>query len=311
MVDADQLAVHLQKCYGITGATVSERFDVGVFRIDHSGDRAWVARVFAPERPLESVSGDAAILLALERRGFPAERCADPEPVSVLDGCPVLVTEFVQAGPPLSPGRPAALLGALLGRLHANPADGVRAGGAWHHLSFTGGPREEVAVAAQLLENTLPSVSVRDLAQFDRLRAAVEDTDDCADLPHAFVHPDFVPANAIPTPDERLVIVDWSGAGRGPRLWSIGFLLWAAGVRSLRLVDVVVPRYARHITLEPDELARLAAAIRGRPTMLECWSFCHRRRPLADAVAGVSETAALAERIADRARQAFAEHGSG
>ena len=82
------------------------------------------------------------------------------------------------------------------------------------------------------------------------------------DLPHAFVHPDFVPANAIPTPDERLVIVDWAGAGRGPRLWSLGFLLWASGARSMRLVDVVVSRYRRHVVLEPEELTRLAWAIR-------------------------------------------------
>jgi Bacterial transcriptional regulator len=31
------------------------------------------------------------------------------------------------------------------------------------------------------------------------------------------VHPDFVPAKAIPTPDERLVLVDWTGAGRTTR----------------------------------------------------------------------------------------------
>jgi len=44
----------------------------------------------------------------------------------------------------------------------------------------------------------------------DRLREEVQATDDCEDLPHAFVHPDFVPANAIPTADERLVVVDWA-----------------------------------------------------------------------------------------------------
>jgi hypothetical protein len=32
--------------------------------------------------------------------------------------------------------------------------------------------------------------------------------DDCADLPHARMHPDFVLANAIPTPEEKLVIID-------------------------------------------------------------------------------------------------------
>jgi thiamine kinase-like enzyme len=164
-----------------------------------------------------------------------------------------------------------------------------------------------VAAARQLLAAARPRAGARDLKLYERLRGEIESTDDCHDLPHAFVHPDFVPANAIPTPDERLVIVDWAGAGRGPRLWSLGFLLWASGARSLRLVDVVVSRYRRHISLEPEELTRLAGAIRSRPLMLECWAFCHGRRELADAVERVSSANELAEVIAAQARRAFAE----
>lgn len=142
--------------------------------------------------------------------------------------------------------------------MHAEPGAGLRAGGAWHHLSLPGGPREEIAAARALLDEAQPRVGLRELPLYHCLCGEVEALDDCHDLPHAFVHPDFAPANAIPTPDERLVIVDWAGAGRGPRLWSLGFLLWAAGARSLRLVDVVVSRYRRHVVLEPEELARLA-----------------------------------------------------
>ena len=81
-------------------------------------------------------------------------------------------------------------------------------------------------------------------------------------LPHAFVHPDFVAANALPTPDTRLIIVDWAGSGRGPRLWSLGFALFAAGARSPKLIDPLLSRYARHVRLEPEELERLKVAIR-------------------------------------------------
>jgi hypothetical protein len=99
--------------------------------------------------------------------------------------------------------------------LHARPGRGLRPGGARHHLSPTGGPREEIAAAAELLGGAVGEVPVRQLAPFDRLREAVDGADDCADLPHALVHPDFVPANVIPTPDARAVVVDWTGAGRG------------------------------------------------------------------------------------------------
>jgi hypothetical protein len=109
----------------------------------------------------------------------------------------------------------------LLGRLHTHPAAKLRPGVAWHQLSFAGGPRAEIAAAAERLDDHVPRVGVRDLPLFDLLRDDVERTDDRDDLPHTFVHPDFVLANAISTVDDKPAIDDWTGAGRGPRLrWS-------------------------------------------------------------------------------------------
>jgi Ser/Thr protein kinase RdoA (MazF antagonist) len=306
-VRVDGLGRHLEDRYGIEVAHVAP-LDLGVFRVDRRDGQRWVARVFAEERALVTVQEDAAILRGLERAGFPAERCAHPEAVSEFLGQSVLVTSLLEDHGPLRPGRSAAILGALLGRLHTHPGTNLREGGAWHHLSSVGGPREEIAAAADLLDDHLPRVRVRELALFDRLRDEVERTDDCHDLPHAFVHPDFVPANAISTADEKLTIVDWTGAGRGPRLWSIGFLLWAAGARDLRLVDLVVSRYRRFIDLEPAELDRLAGAIRGRPVMLEIWSVCAGRRELAAAIDRIERAGELARSIAICAQRAFAEN---
>ena len=298
------LGTHLEGRYGVE-VTAVVPLDLGVFRVDRRDGSRWVARVFAPERPLTSVQEDAALLRRLERAGFPAERCADLEPVSEIIGQSVLVTGFLEDHGPLRLGRSAAILGALLGRMHTHPATDMRSGGAWHHLSFDGGPREEVAAGAELLDDHLSQVGVRELSLFDRLRDEVERIDDCHDLPHAFVHPDFVPANAISTADEKLAIVDWAGAGRGPRLWSLGFLLWAAGARNIKLVDLVVSRYRRSIELEPAELDRLEGAIRGRPVMLETWSVCAGRRKLADAVEGIDRAGEVAKEIATVARRAF------
>jgi hypothetical protein len=74
---------------------------------------------------------------------------------------------------------------------------------------------------------------------------------------------------------------------------------------SPRLVDVVVSRYRRHVTLEPEEIARLAGAIPARPLMLECWAFCAGRRALAEAARRVLHAITLAKRIGARACQAF------
>lgn len=279
--------------------------DAGVFRVDRRGEPSWVARVFPAARAADDVAAEAELLQALEQGNFPAERCAHDEPVSSWDGQTALVTEFVPAAPALKPGRPAALLGAMLGALHSRPGTRFRRGGAWHHLSFTGGPREEIAAAGKLLDDSVGDVPARQLAAFDRLRDAVDRTDDCDDLPHALVHPDFVQANAIPTTDERLVIVDWTGAGRGPRLWSLGFTLWAMGARHPRLVEVAVSRYRKRISLEPEELARLEGAIAGRPLMLDCWAFCHGRLSLAATVERMDANSELASRIAAQARLEF------
>lgn len=304
----DGLGQHLEERYGVEVAEIAP-LDQGVVRVDRRDGRPWVARVFAAERPHAGVREDAEILRALDRAGFPAERCAHPEPVSEFAGQSVLVTDYLEDYGPLRPGRPAAILGALLGRLHAHPVTNVRPGGAWHHLSYTGGPREEIAAASELLDDHLPRVGVRQLALFDRLRDEVARTHSCDDLPHAFVHPDFVPANAISTADGKLAIIDWTGAGRGPRLWSLGFLLWAAGARHPRLVELVVSRYRRSVELEPAELERLAGAIRGRPVMLEAWAVCAGRREVAAAVDRIERAGDLAKSIAVQAQRAFALGG--
>ena len=303
-VGLERLTAHLQDRYGIRVAELTE-LDLGVFRVDRHDGPTWVARVFPAARALSEVEGDAKILNVLQKAGFPAERCAHPEAVSTHEGQGVLVTEFVPGVGPDGRGRTFAILGALLGALHTHAGAASRNGGAWHHLCASGGPREEIDAALALLDQARSAVPVEQLHVFDALQDELESADDCADLPQAFVHPDFVPANAIESPDGSLVMVDWAGSGRGPRVWSLGLLLWAAGARDLRLVDAVVSRYRKRIRLEPQELARLDAAIRARPLTLDCWSLCMGRKAPAAVMRDVARNADLAQTIAARARQAF------
>ena len=65
------------------------------------------------------VEGDAAILRFLERQDFPAERLAVDDAVSEFDGTSVLVTRFVTGGPLPDGSEKFAMMGDLLGRLHA------------------------------------------------------------------------------------------------------------------------------------------------------------------------------------------------
>ncbi len=291
----DELADHLAERYGVAVEHLV-MLDQHVYRVDGPG---WVAR-WLPAGADGSAAATAEVLRRLAPTRFPAERLAHPDPVSVCGGRPVLVTEFVEGRQAPGTARMFAVLGACLGGLHARPGHSLPPGGGWHHLTPQGSPGDEIAAAAALL-------NAADGDPFARatLLNELRDLDDGADLPHAVVHPDFVPANAILRPERGMVVVDWAGSGRGPRLWSLGFLLWAAGARDLALVDSVISGYRKHVQLTRGELARLPDAIRARPLTIDCWSVAHDRLSGADAVERLDPRTEHAEVIADRVRRAI------
>jgi Ser/Thr protein kinase RdoA (MazF antagonist) len=302
-IGAERLAEHLEDTYGFA-ARRHASLDQDVFRFDRDEGPSWVARVFPTNRAYADVLGDAAILQALAPSRFPAERCAHDEPVSLLDGHGVLVTDFVEGTRPERGGRIFAVLGTMLGALHARSGESFREGGGWHHLTPQGGPRQEIDGAIQLLEQRAPQLGGIDAAMVDRLIEELDGTVDCADLPLSFVHPDFVPANAISTPDGETVIVDWAGSGRGPRLWSLAFLLYATGGHP-KLIELVVTRYRKRIELEPEELDTIADAIRARALLLDCWSVGHGRKKPGDAVRDLPGARAYGVTIAEATRAAL------
>jgi methyltransferase (TIGR00027 family) len=307
----DTLPAELEARYGIQVARLTE-LDLGVYRVGRRDGPDWVARVFAADRPLAAAEGDAALLARLEQQEFPAERCAAAEPVFTHEGQGVLVTRYV-AGPRADGSRATfGRLGGLLGQLHLlpvddvrRPGDHVRAGGGWHHLIHQGSPAEEIAAARSGLEALAPGLPADQRPLLAALLAELDRADGCTDLPQALIHPDFVPANAILTPDGDLVVVDWTGAGRGPRLYPLAFLLWAAGCSGPSRLDAVVAGYREHVTPGEDEISRLAGAIWARPLILACWMVLAGRKGLAETVPELAAGRELAERFAVQAAAAF------
>jgi Ser/Thr protein kinase RdoA (MazF antagonist) len=186
----------------------------------------------------------------------------------------------------------------LLGRLHAlpvGPAVLSRPGGAWHHLT-DGSPRDEIAALARLVGSSPGAVSATLEEEVGRL-------DDGSGLPESFVHPDFVLRNVVAPASGGLVLVDWTGAGRAPRMWSLAFVLWSVGLGGdLRRVDRLLAGYCRHIVPEPAELERLEALIRVRPIVFDAWAVCTGRKTLGEATAGIAASREAAAAIAARAR---------
>ncbi len=308
----ERLRSHLESRYGISVAQMSE-LDSGVFRVDRRDGPSWVARLFPRTRPVDAAAGDTEILAFLAQREFPAERCATDEPESVLDGQAVVVTEYVDAvargqrRAAIRDGGGLRRLGELLGRLHSFPeAPGAlaRPGGGWHHLT-NGGPGDEVAAAASLFGAAEGLVPPGDRPRYEALRAELETLDDCEGLPQALTHPDFVLANVVVSRDRGMVLVDWAGAGRAARLWSLAWLLFAEGAKDLRRIDLVVAGYREHVELRGEELARLEAVLRVRWVILKAWEFSMGRKALADTAREVAEAHELAKAVGSRARAAF------
>jgi hypothetical protein len=184
-------------------------------RVPRAEGAELTTRVFSPERPAAAVAGDAAILRFLDQHEFPAERLAAPESVSQAGGQAVLVTEHDRIG---------------------------RDGGSWHHLA-EGHPREEIAAALRVLDRATDRLTGGDRRSADAFRKEIEGFDRGDGLPQALTHPDFVLDNVVASAERGLVLVDWTGTGRGPRMWSLAFSLYAAGALGLNRVDRLVAGY--------------------------------------------------------------------
>jgi Phosphotransferase enzyme family len=250
----DTLPAHLEAVLGIT-VTKIQQLDVGVFRVDRRPGTPVVARLFSERRAHGAALGDLAVLEQLRAAGFPAERPFGSKPLSTHDEQSVLVTDFVRAAPKsVAPIGPVMALGALVGCLHrmALPTGAAdRPAGALHHYA-EGTPADEVRAARLWLRDTESRVADADRGQLDVLGRALADADDASGLPEAFVHPDPVPKNAVFTKDGP-VLVDWTGAGRGPRLASLALVL-----RSSWAGPPFMRGYATQVELEAEERRRAA-----------------------------------------------------
>ena len=283
---AERLLVHLRDHYGIdaVAATKLSAHKTYVFRVTRNDGAPWVARAFPPARPRAGVEGDAAILRFLERHEFPAERLAADDAVSDFDGSAVLVTRFLEGVPLPDGAEKFAMMGELLGRLHALPSDDSvsRPGGAsGEDPSREGAPRQDLLAALSFLDAVDTKVVAPERERFERLRDRVRAADDGGGLPEGLLHGNLLhaPDHAILT-EQGPVAINWKASGRGPRLADFAYLLWGTGSWSPRRpnrerVDAAVNAYRRYVEPTDEELDRLEAVMYIRTLYLA--SFGYRR----------------------------------
>jgi len=282
--EAGPLLAHLRDRYRTepVGASRLSVHKTYVFRVDRSDGDPWVARVFPPARPRAAVEGDAAILRFLERHDYPAERLAHDDAVSDFGGSAVLVTRLVE-GVQLPDGAAKfAIMGELLGRLHALPYDDSvsRPGGAsGEDPSREGTPRQDLLAALSFLDAIDTKVASAERDRFERLRDQVRSADDGHGLPEALLH-----GNLLHAPDHAVlsehgpVAINWKASGQGPRLADFAYLMWGTGSwnprrPNLERIDAAVNAYRRHVDPTDDELDRLEGLMYVRTLYLACFGY--------------------------------------
>jgi Ser/Thr protein kinase RdoA (MazF antagonist) len=249
-------------------ALVEAAYGVGVTRLasiaHHEFDDRAICRVDLAGRPpatLRALAGDerewmlgqAAALDFVEARGFRAPRVirtAAGEPVAVHGAWTGLLLTYVEGAE--AGFAPAALeaLARHAAELHTLPADPAM-------------PPSRLTPVEPLPE--LPDAIRVPAVARPLHRSAMETMRRMAGwrrLPAAMLHGDCWPANAVRGPDGGLTMVDWEGAGWGPPILELGYLLVGAHLGGPQLPE-----------LRPDP-ERIAAVMRGyagvrRPTAEE------------------------------------------
>ena len=280
----ERLVAHLRDRYGID-PVAAVRLSVHktyVFRIDRRDGGPWVARAFPPARPRAGAEGDAAILRFLERHDYPAERLAAGEAVSDFEGSAVLVTRFVDGGPLPGGAAKFAMMGELLGRLHALPYDdsaGRPGGASGEDPRREGTPRQDLLAALSFLDAVEALVAPAERERFEQLRGQVRAADDGHGLPEGLLH-----GNLLHAPDHAIlsgqgpVAINWKASGRGPRLADLAYLIWGTGSWNPRRpnqehIDAAVHAYRQHIDPTGGELDRLEAVMHTRALYLACFGY--------------------------------------
>ena len=293
--DEGWLRAALAVAYGAPGARLRALPggpDKRQYRVDRPGRAPWLLRVAPPAARPGRWRADAAVLDFLEHRAYPALRAvrtAAGEPVLAHERGLLFATTFI-TGAALD-GAPANLapLGRAVGRLHALPLPPPDAAA----LPPAGMlPAAELAYARSQLAAVRGQVPPDLDARYELLEHACARDDWGVHLPSVLLHNDCHPGNAVRTADGAVVLIDWEGAGLGPAIVDLGFLLvsvalplppgwdrdpaphdWTPPPPALRRMEAALAGYLAERMPSPAELAGLADAMRFRTLVAAACSF--------------------------------------
>lgn len=255
-----------------------------VYRVERVEDAPLVLRAYQRGAAQNNASAQAALLTFLAGQQFPAARVITSTAGALIvraAGWGLLVTTFVEGRPVVYDPASLRALGVRLGQLHA--LDPVAAAGAIppiQRASMT--PPNEIRWVSGQLDHVAARVSGRQRACHDWFVSALHRLDRCEGLPVVIIHNDCHPGNAVTTPTGEVVLIDWEGAGLGPAILDLGFLLSSCEIAPSwtpplppdpARVRAVLDGYCQYRRPVVAELDRLADAIRFRALIYGAANF--------------------------------------
>jgi Ser/Thr protein kinase RdoA (MazF antagonist) len=210
--------------------------DRGIYRVDWDTGTSAVLRAFLTDVTIE-LTGQATVLDYLYQLGFPAPQVKRPRDGNLLAsyaGWTTLLVSFLEGDvADFSPDN-LELLGSLVGHLHllshhaladVEPTLPTRP---THLPDSPLRPTQPISQAIDNLLQALPHVP-DELHQFctDSIAALqqIQQAQQGGRLPEMLLHGDCWPGNAVRTHGGGMVLIDWDGAGIGPAILDVGYLL--------------------------------------------------------------------------------------
>lgn len=203
----------------------------GIYRVDRREGLPWLLRAQRSEDAEQMAAWfarSAATLLYLEDQGYRASRviptCAG-QLTCTYQGWAALLLTFVPGT--MIAYTPACLqaLGEVLGGLHTLEVAATDSSPPLPDGRFR--PGCTISGLLSDLQFMSPTVPAGFRSLYSSVVEIVQTVDTLTDLPQAVVHCDCWPTNAIQTPGDQIVLVDWDNAGVGPALLDLGYLLAA------------------------------------------------------------------------------------
>lgn len=291
-----------------------------IFRVEPASGQKLILRAY-PSNQDENLQNLIAIFSFLEDQRYPAERiipAANGNSSIGHNGWQLLMTTYIEGSAADYTLSALHSLAAMVGQLHALCAS--------PHINQKEMlpkaemlPAREIAYALTQLTGAKPLLPRNLYSRYDVLVAALNAIDLCEDLPTVLIHNDCHPANAVHTPTGQVILLDWEGAGWGPAVIDVGFLLVSCDTGSPwtpplpadpARVRAIVDGYCQHHVLTHEELERLLDAIRFRTIVFGacCFASAIKERGSDDDPDWWWKRYNAADDIAERASKCFAQY---